>query len=143
MWLVAAEGADQQPRADSEHGDAGGDFARIVLRDALRFLAVAAHVVACGVQVLLHIDVLQRGFDVVDRFIAHAELAEELFHSAIDGLSAMRADFGALAAGHVRLTCVCFSVSTADRSIHWLLLFHSPGSYFRWCVPMRGSPDLF
>src|SRR6266568_9529317 len=131
MWLIAAEGADQQPRADGKYRDAGSDFPGIVLREALRFLAIAAHVIACGVQVLLHIDVLQRGFDVVDRLIAHAELAEELFHSAIDRLSAMRADFGSLAACHVRLARVCFSVSTADRSIHWLLLFHSPGSYFR------------
>src|SRR5438067_1408237 len=88
VCLVPVQCADEQSRSDGEHGDARGDFARIVLRERLRFVAVGLQVVPCRIEVLIDVDVLHRGLEVVDHVVADAEAPEELLESAVERLTA-------------------------------------------------------
>src|SRR3954454_5663823 len=81
--LIAIQCADQQACADGEDRYAGCDFAGILFRVRRRLVGAALEEVARRVQVLLDIDVLHRGLQVVDHVVADAEFAEKLLQPAV------------------------------------------------------------
>src|SRR5436305_13463302 len=81
--LIAIECADQQARADGEDRYAGRHFAGILFRVRRGLVAAAFEEVASGVEVLLDVDVLHRGLQVVDHVVADSETAEELRDAGI------------------------------------------------------------
>src|SRR5437762_354966 len=90
--LIAIQGADQKSGADGEYGNSCGDLSRILLGVALGLVASVAQILASGIEIVLHVDVLHRGAEIVDHLFADAQLSEELLQpSGWKCFAAMRA----------------------------------------------------
>src|SRR5207244_12091635 len=86
---IPIQRADQQSRPNHQHGRTGGHLAGILLGVRGRLVRPVLEVVACGVEILVDVE-------VGDHLFADSELAEELLETAAaaEGLSAARADAG-------------------------------------------------